>query len=77
MVGVVVLDHGDALSGRSVAPNEIPSVSIQCIRKTRPCLSGLVPGILTNRRELRTRTPCREEGEEVGDIHSVISGDIA
>ena len=31
-------------------------------------LSGLVPGILTNRLELRTRSPRREESEEVDDV---------
>jgi len=30
-------------------------------------LSGLVPGILTNRLGLRTRPPRCEKGEEVGD----------
>ena len=68
-----VLDHGDALSGRSVAPNEIPSVSIQCIRKTRPCLSGLVPVILTNGRALRTREVVQVEGERpVRDLRSAL-----
>ena len=31
------------------------------------CLSGLVPGILTNRLAIRTRAPACKEGEEVGD----------
>ena len=31
-------------------------------------LSGLVPGILTNRFSLRTHAPRREEVEEVGDV---------
>ncbi len=35
-------------------------------------LSGLVPGILTNRLALRTRAPCREEGEEGGDVDIVV-----
>ena len=39
-------------------------------------LSGLVPGILTKWLALRTRAPCCEEGEEVGDVDIAITVEV-
>ena len=39
-------------------------------------LSGLVPGILTNRLALRTCAPRAKEGEEVGDVDIAIVVDV-
>ena len=39
-------------------------------------MPGLVPGRLTNRLALRTRSPRREEGEEVGDVDGAAFVDV-
>ena len=73
-------------SGPETSAKEVPArcIVLECEprlnqkfseqRATPPklTLSGLVPGRLTNRRALRTRTPRREEVRQVGDVDDPI-----